>query len=80
MYVHLVEINRGGVTCYAGADYDSMDPSLEIGSQSLKLIEHKVDVTFVYSLVGDDASEKVGIHAEWLVADHDGTSVHHPAL
>lgn len=49
-------------------------------SQPLHLVEHEVHVRLLDGLVGDDAAEEVGVHAQRLVADHDGAGVHHPAL
>ena len=54
--------------------------SLQVVSEPLHLREHVVDVALVDGLVGDDAPEEVGVHAERLVADHDAAAVHHAPL
>ena len=51
--------------------------SLQVVPEPLHLREHVVDVALVDGLVGDDAPEEVGVHAERLIADHDAAAVHH---
>ena len=54
--------------------------SLQVVPEPLHLREHVVDVALLDGLVGDDAAEEVGVHAERLVADHDAAAVHHATL
>ena len=53
---------------------------LEIVSETVEGLQHKVDVDLLHRLVGDDAAEEVGELAERLVADHDGALGHHLGL
>ncbi len=54
--------------------------NLEVVPEPVHLVEHEVDVGLPDGLVGDDAAEEVGVHAERLVGDHDGAGGHHAAL
>lgn len=49
-------------------------------SEPLHLVEHEIDVALLDRLIGDDAAEKVGIHSQRLIADHDRSLVHHTTL
>ena len=49
-------------------------------TKPVELLQHEVHVGLSLGLVGDDAAEEVGIHAERLVADHDAAAVHHATL
>ena len=54
--------------------------SLQVVPQPVQLIQHEVHVRLCLGLVGDDASEKVGVLAQGLVTDHDRPSSHHSSL
>lgn len=53
---------------------------LQIFSKSIEFGDEEVDVFVLSSWIGDDVSEEVGNVSLRLVADHQGSCIHHSSL
>ena len=49
-------------------------------SEPVHLVQNKINIRFLYGLIGNDASKEVGIFSKRLITDHNRSSCHHSSF